>query len=100
MCGYDSDIQDLVSAIHEYYDDEKDNALNLLKTLTVKFNSKELELATMDYAAENGLCYECEYELETESWAESRPFGDTYAYENLSRKVCPLCGFESEGSDD
>lgn len=93
MSGYDSDIQDLVSAIHKAYEDEE-NALNLMKTLRDKFKSTELEIAAREYATENSLCYDCECELVVAEWIESRPYGDTFANERFTTKACPECGLE------
>jgi hypothetical protein len=93
MCGYDSDIQDLVEAIHKGYEDAE-NALNLMKTLRDKFKSTELEIAAREYATENSLCYDCECEMEVDEWSEKRPYGDTFASERFTTKVCPECGLE------
>jgi hypothetical protein len=87
----------MVEAIHKTQVGVE-NALNLLKVLAEKFNNQELEEAAKEYAEDNSLCYDCECELEVEEWNENRPFGDTYAEEGLSKRVCPECGKEF-GSD-
>jgi hypothetical protein len=89
---YDQDIADLIDAVNSSNDNM--NSLNLLKALSAKFGSKDLEDATRDFAEENGLCYDCECELEVRKWSESRPYGDTYYSEEMSNRVCPECGEE------
>jgi hypothetical protein len=89
---YDSDIAELIEVIDNSHD--KEDSLSLLKALSAKFGSKDLENATREFAEKNGLCYECECKMEVNSWKESRPYGDTYYNEELYNKVCPECGEE------
>ena len=87
-----SDITDMIEAIDNSNDSLE--SLSLLKSLVTKFNNQELEECAKDYAEEKGLCFECICELVTESWKESRPFGDGCIYEDVSNRVCPECGEE------
>jgi hypothetical protein len=89
---YSYEIKEMVNTFTEFHGIK--DGIALLKDLNRQFKSKDLNDAIYDFCVENYFCQDCLEFAEPHTEEESRPYGDTDAYEELTSMKCPECGEE------
>lgn len=91
---YYSTVYDIIDALNSKNDPE--TVIEIVKSLMKGMQKdselyREFEVQLEIYAIEHNRCVDCNWELTTVTWSEPRPYGDTYAMEEMSELRCCNC---------